>query len=123
MENVKKLVLINKSDLESNIDLSSISEYPVVFGNTVSKDGLAVSIKFNLIPDKDITPSTISLVVPATFVTIAFSSSNRWFNILLFPTLGRIINGMRLADRGEFSKRAYLNGRIDLVEVGHYTLL
>ncbi len=40
MENVKKLVLINKSDLESNIDLSSISEYPVVFGNTVSKDGL-----------------------------------------------------------------------------------
>ena len=40
MENVKKLVLINKSDLESNIDLSSISEYPVVLGNTVSKDGL-----------------------------------------------------------------------------------
>lgn len=40
MENVKKLVLINKSDLESNIDLSYISEYPIVFGNTVSKDGL-----------------------------------------------------------------------------------
>ncbi len=40
MENVKKLVLINKSDLESNIDLSYISEYPIVFGNTVSNDGL-----------------------------------------------------------------------------------
>ena len=43
---------------------------------------------FNIIPSKFILPSTISLVVPGIFVTIAFSSSNNAFNILLLPTFG-----------------------------------
>ena len=58
--------------------------------STISSVSLipAVSIKFSFIPSNVIDPSTISLVVPAIFVTIAFCSSNKWFSILLFPTFG-----------------------------------
>ena len=48
----------------------------------------AVSIKFRIIPFRFILPSTMSLVVPGIFVTIAFSSFNKVFKMLLFPTFG-----------------------------------
>ena len=48
----------------------------------------AVSIIFNKIPSTVTDPSTTSLVVPAIFVTIAFSSFNIAFNKLDLPTLG-----------------------------------
>ena len=48
----------------------------------------AVSVIFKTIPFNFIVPSTISLVVPSISVTMAFSSSNKLFNKLLFPTLG-----------------------------------
>ena len=47
---------------------------------------IPASIKFKTIPFKIIFPSTISLVVPGIFVTIALFSSNKEFKILLFPT-------------------------------------
>ena len=46
----------------------------------------AVSIKLISILLSLMVPSTISLVVPGTSVTIAFSSSNKVFRRLLFPT-------------------------------------
>ena len=48
----------------------------------------AVSIRFRVSPCKWICPSTISRVVPAISVTIAFSSSSSAFKRLLFPTFG-----------------------------------
>ena len=48
----------------------------------------AVSIKSSFTPLIIIVPSTISLVVPSISVTIAFSSCNKLFSRLLFPTFG-----------------------------------
>lgn len=48
----------------------------------------AVSIKFISIPFITILPSTMSLVVPSTSVTIALSSLISLFSRLLFPTFG-----------------------------------
>ena len=48
----------------------------------------AVSIIFSGIPLTIKEPSTMSLVVPGTSVTIAFSSSSSEFKRLLFPTFG-----------------------------------
>ena len=48
----------------------------------------AVSIIFKDTPLIVIEPSTVSRVVPSISVTIAFSSSNNLFKILLFPTFG-----------------------------------
>ena len=48
----------------------------------------AVSIKWIGKPCNKILPSTISLVVPSIFVTIALSSFKKAFNKLLFPTFG-----------------------------------
>jgi len=48
----------------------------------------AVSIILHTMPFRINLPSTISLVVPSISVTIAFSSSRRVFNKLLFPTFG-----------------------------------
>ena len=60
-----------------------------IFSTTLSVSLIpAVSIKFITIPSKVIFPSTISLVVPSISVTIAFSSSIKAFNKLLFPTFG-----------------------------------
>ena len=58
--------------------------------STISSVSLipAVSIRFNVIPFRFNDASTMSLVVPGMFVTIAFSSSISLFKILLFPTFG-----------------------------------
>ena len=48
----------------------------------------AVSIKLSFTPPNIILPSTMSLVVPLTSVTIAFSSSKRALSKLDLPTFG-----------------------------------
>lgn len=39
-KNVKKIVFINKCDLESKIDIERIKDSTIVYGNTIDKDGL-----------------------------------------------------------------------------------
>ena len=68
--------------------LNSIHSYfPLAVG--VAMTSVSISMIFRVNPCKTILPSTMSLVVPSISVTIAFSSSNKAFNKLLFPTLGR----------------------------------
>lgn len=40
IKNVKKIVFINKSDLESKLDIELLKEYKVVYGNTIDPKGL-----------------------------------------------------------------------------------
>lgn len=40
LKDVKKIIFINKNDLETNIDLSKLSEKNIVFGNTLDNTGL-----------------------------------------------------------------------------------
>lgn len=40
IKNVKKIVVINKSDLESKLDIELLKEYKVVYGNTIDPKGL-----------------------------------------------------------------------------------
>ena len=106
-------IILSLSFVFSNISSSSFVRLSLLFNTTITKSASsiidrlfstpnfstissveripAVSIIFNKIPSKYISPSTMSRVVPAISVTIAFSCSSNLFKMLLFPTLGRPI--------------------------------
>ena len=86
---VRGSLLFNTSNTKSACCKACFDFSTPIF-STISSVSLipAVSIRFKVIPFRLRWASTISLVVPGMFVTIAFSSSISLFRILLFPTFG-----------------------------------
>ena len=82
--------LLFKINITKSASFIIVRLFSIPIFSTTSSDSLipAVSIIFKITLSNIIVPSTMSLVVPGTFVTIAFSSSNSEFRRLLFPTFG-----------------------------------
>ena len=87
-------------------DLTKVNSHTINYGHIVDKDEIIDEVLVSIMKS------------PRTFTTEdiveinshgGISTTNKVLELLL-------INGARLAEPGEFTKRAFLNGRIDLVE-------
>lgn len=87
-------------------DLSKVSSHTIHYGHVIDKDQIIDEVLVTI------------MKAPKTFTTEDIVEINAHGGII---TTNRILelllkNGCRLAEPGEFTKRAFLNGRIDLVE-------
>lgn len=87
-------------------DLSKVSSHTIHYGHIIDKDQIIDEVLVTI------------MKAPKTFTTEDIVEINAHGGII---TTNRILelllkNGCRLAEPGEFTKRAFLNGRIDLVE-------
>ncbi|MCI6266396.1 MAG: tRNA uridine-5-carboxymethylaminomethyl(34) synthesis GTPase MnmE [Erysipelotrichaceae bacterium] len=87
-------------------DLTTVDTHTIHYGHIVNKDELIDEVLVSV------------MKAPKTFTTEdiveinshgGISTTNKVLELLL-------LNGARLAEPGEFTKRAFLNGRIDLIE-------
>lgn len=87
-------------------DLNTIDSHTITYGHIIDKDNVVDEVLVTVMK----APKTFTredIVEINTHGGIAIT--NKVLELLL-------LNGCRLADPGEFTKRAFLNGRIDLIE-------
>jgi len=98
------ILIVNK--IFKGTNLTTVESHTIHYGHIVNKDELVDEVLVSIMK----APKTFTkedIVEINTHGGIA--STNEVLNLLLE-------NGCRLAEPGEFTKRAFLNGRIDLVE-------
>ena len=90
LSSCSNLLLASKTTITKSACFNVFFERSTPIDSTLSSISLmpAVSNKCKTIPFKLISPSTMSLVVPAISVTMAFSSPTKAFNNDDLPTLG-----------------------------------
>lgn len=96
--------IVNKLFKGHNLD--KVKSHTIHYGHIVNKDEIIDEVLVSVMKS----PKTYTMEdVVEINCHGGIASTNKVLELLL-------LNGCRLAERGEFTKRAFLNGRIDLVE-------